>query len=109
MAHCEFWLEMREEDNAFRVMLLLFDGIEPAKEYAPVESKMADCGGSLYASPWYPTIFAAEEELTTTARNYSAKGVKILVFREIRKPEPTCGDVKRGRSRAGKKRGERGR
>lgn len=108
LAHCEFWLEMREEDNAFRVMLLLFEGIDPPNEYAQVDNQIVDCGRYLYASPWLPSIHAAENEMTTTARSYSEKDVKIMVIREIRKTVPSCQDSGFGTTSVSKKKRERG-
>jgi hypothetical protein len=108
LAYVEFWLEMREKDNAFRVMLLLFEGVDPPNKYVQVDNQMVDCGRDLYASPWLPSIHAAENEMTTTARSYSDRDVKIMIFREIRKPNPSCVDSGSGTTSASKKRRERG-
>lgn len=108
MVYCEFWLEMREEDNAFRVMLLLFEGVDAPNAYTRVENQTEVCDRNLYASPWFPSIFAAQEEMTRTAQSYSAKNVKILIIREIRMTVPPCEDSGTNISGASKKRRERG-
>jgi hypothetical protein len=108
MPYCEFWLEMREEDNAFRVMLLLFQGDDPPDQYTLAEYQMQIPGRTLYVSRWFPDVHAAEADMNATARYCSGQGLKIMVFREIRKPCPPAqasGTEKPSRS---KKRRERG-
>jgi hypothetical protein len=99
---------MREEDNSFRVIVRLYGGVDPPNDYSEVETQTEDCRHSLYASPWFPSISAAEKEMTTTARNYSDKNIKIMVVREIRKPDAQCRDSRLGASRVGRKKRERG-
>lgn len=96
MPYCEFWLEMQETSNSFRVMLLLPNGYDPPQGYTLVESQQNASGKQLYSSVWFAGISAAEENMGDTAQRYRERNVKVLLFREIR---PGCSDTLRPEDR----------
>ena len=84
LAYCEMWLEMRNEDKAFRVVLLAPVGVEMPEEYRLDGEQGTLAQKIFYVSPWFARIADAEKSMTQVAKFYGERSVKFLIFREIR-------------------------
>ncbi len=84
MSFCEMWLEMRNEDNAFRVVLLAPVGVEIPEEYRMDGNQDMLPQKTFHVSPWFARISDAEKSMTQVARFYGERSVQFLLFREIR-------------------------
>ena len=86
LVFCEMWLEMRNEDNAFRVVLLAPVGVEIPEEYRRDGERDMLTQKTFYVSPWFARISDAEKSMNQVAKFYGERSVRFLVFREIRPP-----------------------
>ena len=92
MSYSELWLEMRNSDNSFRVVLL-----NPVDLEMPDGFTMGDIQNflpqkKLYYSEWFPSIAGAKESMDAASQFYNERSIHFLYFREIRPGQKKSGD-----------------
>ena len=85
MTYCELWLESAGDLSQFRVALLLPDEYELPEGFKLSDSQH-DPDKKFYVSEWLDGIVAAKKAIDDAAQFYSERDLKLLYFREIRKP-----------------------
>lgn len=86
MDYCELWLEMEAGTRRFRVVLLAPEGMELPDGYETDSANRVVYGKRLCYSKWYDGIKGAKESIEESAKFYTDREIRFLLFSEIRKP-----------------------
>lgn len=89
LAYCELWLEMRSIERAFRVALLVPQGVEIPEGFFRSEIQNELPEKELYFSEWFSGIASAKDTMNDAASFYNERSTQFLFFREIR-PMTQC-------------------